>query len=180
MSGSPIRTFSSSKYLNPNHNLLREISLFTFIIITTSIFVQSIHMMEHISQTIQKFVLNYQVAQGIIGSKVDLEPIHFVFNLTYLVLIILTLIYLKPSLKTKDLNFILLITVLILQTWHFIEHSVKLYQHLTINCKSCPGILGNDYNLILLHLFYNSIVFIPLVLVYSIIIRHYHKMIKYS
>lgn len=154
--------------------------MFTFIIITLSLFVQSVHMFEHISQTIQKFVLNYQLAHGIIGSKIDLEPVRFIFNLTYLVLIVLIFIYLRPSLKTNDTVFMLLLMVIILQTWHFIEHSMKLFHHFTLNCKSCPGILGNDYNLILLHLFYNSIVFIPSVVVYLIIIRHYQKSIKYT
>ena len=58
--------------------------------------------------------------------------------------------------------------VLVLQSWHFIEHAVKLEQHLVNRCVSCPDILRHYFDVILLHLTYNTIVYVPLNVVFAI------------
>jgi len=57
---------------------------------------------------------------------------------------------------------------LVFQSWHFLEHAVKLAQHFVNGCISCPGILGNYFDVILLHFTYNAIVYMPLVLIFVI------------
>jgi len=57
---------------------------------------------------------------------------------------------------------------LVFQSWHFVEHAVKLAQHFVNGCISCPGILGNYFDVILLHFPYNAIVYMSLVLIFVI------------
>jgi hypothetical protein len=56
----------------------------SYVILTVTVAVQSFHMLEHIVQVIQKFVLQFPVAHGIIGASLDFETVHFAFNLVYL------------------------------------------------------------------------------------------------
>ena len=57
--------------------------------------------------------------------------------------------------------------VLLFQSWH-LEHAVKLDQHFVDGCISCPGILGNYFDVILLHFTYNVIVYVPLLVVFAL------------
>lgn len=140
----------------------------SFMILIIAILVQSFHMIEHVAQLIQKFVLNSSSAHGILGASLDLEPIHFVYNLIYLSLTVLLFLGFKnTSIKNMKFTYGLIVFVLVFQSWHFIEHVVKLDQHFVEGCLSCPGILGNYYDLIILHFIYNTIAFVPLVIVYS-------------
>jgi hypothetical protein len=58
-----------------------------YVILVLAVAVQSFHMLEHIVQVIQKFVLQYPVAHGVLGASLDFEPVHFTFNVVYLALI---------------------------------------------------------------------------------------------
>jgi hypothetical protein len=127
-------------------------------------------MAEHISQLVQKFVLDIQPANGILGRNLDFEPVHFVYNLGYLFLISFIWIGLmKIRIKEMRVIFSLITFVLIFQSWHFVEHSVKLLQHYTEGCVSCQGILGRFTNVMILHFIYNLIAFVPLILSYILI-----------
>ena len=46
--------------------------------------------------------------------------------------------------------------------WHLVEHVVKLLQYLQTGRNGTPGILGAAFNLPLLHLAYNTLVYAPL------------------
>ena len=52
-----------------------------------TILVQALHMVEHIAQFLQKFVLHSTQTHGLIG-QLDLEEVHFAFNLFYLATLI--------------------------------------------------------------------------------------------
>ena len=60
----------------------------------------------------------------------------------------------------------MLLTGLLVQMWHMTEHSVKLAQFLNTGMQGTPGILGGYFDPVLLHFFYNLIVYLPLVLVF--------------
>ncbi len=49
-----------------------------------TVLIQALHMVEHVAQVIQKFVLHIVPAHGLIGA-LDLEQVHFAFNVLYLV-----------------------------------------------------------------------------------------------
>ena len=55
---------------------------FVYMFVAT-IVIQTLHMVEHVAQVLQKFVLDFPYAHGLIGSF-DLEQVHFIFNLMYL------------------------------------------------------------------------------------------------
>lgn len=129
--------------------------------------VQSFHMLEHIVQVIQKFVLQLPVAHGILGASLDFEPVHFTFNILYLGSVaVVWIIFTKTPIRKMNLIYGLFTFVLVFQSWHFVEHAVKLEQHFVNGCVSCPGILGYYFDPILLHFTYNAIVYIPLIIVF--------------
>lgn len=141
-----------------------------------AVVVQSFHMVEHVSQIIQKFVLKLPVAHGVLGEFLDLEPVHFTYNLTYLILIVLIWQSFRRTRteKTKLLYGLVFFT-LVFQSWHFVEHSVKLYQHFTYGCASCSGIIGMFVDVAVLHFVYNLVVFSPIVIVTIIVAQDFQK-----
>jgi hypothetical protein len=48
------------------------------------------------------------------------------------------------------------------QTYHLAEHGLKLAQHLTAGCHSCPGLLGQFGDLIWIHFTINLLVMAPM------------------
>src|SRR6266849_1180732 len=74
----------------------------------------------------------------------------------------------KTPLRKMQLIYELVTFVLVLQSWHFIEHAVKLDQPFVNGCVSCPDILRHYFDVILLHLTYNTIVYVPLIVVFAI------------
>ena len=52
-----------------------------------------------------------------------------------------------------------------IQKWHIAKHSVKLAQFSNTGMHGTPGRLGYYFEPTLLHFFYNSIVYLPLVIV---------------
>jgi len=148
-----------------------------YLILTLAVAVQSFHMLEHIAQLIQKFVLHLPVAHGILGASLDFEPVHFTYNTIYLALVaIVWLSFTNTPLRNMKLIYGPVTFVLVFQSWHFAEHTVKLEQHFVNGCISCPGILGSYFDPILLHFAYNTIVFVPLIVVFMIF--HYKFLVK--
>lgn len=140
-----------------------------YVILTVAIAVQSFHMLEHIAQLVQKFVLQLPVAHGILGASLDFEPVHFTFNVLYLTLVAAVWIsFRKTPIRKMNLVYGLVTFVLVFQSWHFIEHAVKLEQHFVKGCVSCPGVLGYYFDPILLHFTYNTIVYVPLIVIFMI------------
>ncbi|WP_144239498.1 hypothetical protein [Nitrososphaera viennensis] len=66
---------------------------------------------------------------------------------------------------------VLFLSAMALQSWHFVEHSVKLEQHIVQSCASCLGILGNYFDPVVLHLVYNIAVFAPFLTAFVLIQR---------
>ncbi len=128
-------------------------------------------MVEHVAQVIQKFAI-HALAHGLIG-QLDLEPVHFWFNLFYLVFLGFTLMgwflcrtdVSKCTTNWSTYTGVLLIGFLI-QTWYMTEHSVKFAQFLHTGMQGTPGILGSYFEPVLLHFFYNTIVYLPLAVVF--------------
>lgn len=137
-----------------------------------TIAIQTAHMAEHVAQVIQKFVLHSDAAHGLIG-RLDLEPVHFWFNTSYLVFLIFMVM--GWVLWRRDISrctewWPLLSGILgfnlIVQMYHEAEHSVKLAQFLDTGMHGTAGILGSHFDLVLLHFVINLVVFLPLVIVF--------------
>ncbi len=133
---------------------------------------QTGHMLEHVVQVIQKFVLGSSNAHGLIG-RLDIEWVHFGFNTAYFVLLLPLvwgwLAYRREigllGRRWTGLTVVCLVTLLI-QSYHQVEHSVKLVQFLHNNMQGTLGILGANFDLVLLHFTINALVYLPLVILF--------------
>ena len=131
-------------------------------ILLIGVVIQAVHTLEHVAQVIQKYALGLPAAHGLLGEFLDREPVHFTYNLIYLVLLAVVFVKVHPMRKkVSSLIYPLLLFALVVQSWHFVEHSVKMSQHLAGFCIDCPGVLGTRENLILLHFTYNFLVLVP-------------------
>lgn len=131
--------------------------------------IQALHMVEHVAQVMQKFVFHIVPAHGLIG-QLDLEQVHFAFNLLYLG----TLIYVMLGwlnfggqvCRNQKLCAAMLITTVAVQTYHVLEHSVKLAQFIASGMQGTPGIAGMHFDGVIFHALMNTAVFLPVVVVF--------------
>ncbi len=141
---------------------------FVYMFIAT-LAIQTLHMAEHVAQVVQKFVLDYPYAHGLIGS-LDLEQVHFTFNLLYLgALIYVTLGWMtfgrRLCSQDKMLSALLIVTVLV-QGYHMVEHSVRLVQFLNTGLQGTPGLLGAHFDGVMFHAVMNTVVYLPAMVVF--------------
>lgn len=138
--------------------------------------IQAFHMVEHVLQILQKYVFQLASYPGLLGRNFDIEPLHFTYNLIFLALIFLGFRYMRISgYETSKFLKGTVLFVLVFQSWHFFEHSVKLYQHFTHGCASCSGIIGMFVDVVALHFIYNLVVFSSIVVVTAIVARDLQK-----
>lgn len=128
---------------------------------------QGLHFVEHIAQVTQRFFLDLPEAHGILGAALDTEWVHFAYNLALLVslwgLLFAYRLHHEPTWteRSRWYHLALLFTAT-LQLYHMVEHVVKVAQHVTTACASCPGLLGATVNLVWLHFFINLLVLVPM------------------
>lgn len=130
---------------------------------------QAFHMVEHIAQVMQKFVFHVTPAHGLIG-QLDLEQVHFAFNLFYLSTLLAVMIgwfYYgnQISQKWKAFGIALGLTVLV-QGYHMAEHTAKLVQFIETMMQGTPGILGAHFDGVIFHAALNTTVFLPVLIVF--------------
>ena len=142
---------------------------FVYMFVATVV-IQTLHMVEHVAQVFQKFVLDYSYAHGLVGSF-DLEQVHFTFNLMYLgALIYVTLGWLNFGRRVcrheKMLGAMLIATVAV-QGYHMVEHSARLIQFLNTGLQGTPGLLGANFDGVVFHAVMNTVVYLPAVVVFA-------------
>jgi len=128
--------------------------------------VQAAHMVEHIAQVTQRFVLHMPTAHGLLGSIFDLEWVHFAYNTLLYAGILAVFIWDRRA--ARHPLFFTLQAALWLQGYHVVEHAVKMYQYYALGIMEGPkGILGHVIPLIWLHFFLNLFVLILIVGIYK-------------
>src|SRR5688500_738396 len=133
-------------------------------IFAAALALQLFHMLEHFVQVAQAKVLGIRPAHGILGSWIDLEWVHFVYNAGLFVLLVLsTLTVLRDPRIRPPAGWLWLGGVLAVQTYHTVEHIVKITQHLQTGADPAPGILGFVIDLAWLHFIFNALVTIGMV-----------------
>ncbi len=50
------------------------------LVLGAAMLIQAAHMVEHIAQVIQKFILDRPKAHGLLGAAFDFEWVHFTYN----------------------------------------------------------------------------------------------------
>ena len=134
-----------------------------------TLIIQTLHMVEHVAQVVQKFVLDFPYAHGLIGSF-DVEQVHFTFNLLYLgTLFYITLGWLNfGSQMCRNYKMLgaILVTSALMQSYHMVEHSAKLIQFFGSGLQGTPGILGAHFDGVIFHAVMNTGVYLPVVVVF--------------
>lgn len=126
-------------------------------ITTTALVIQAAHMVEHVAQVVQKYILMMDQARGLLGSAFDLEWVHFVYNsgLEAAFLTIL-LLWRRADRTTVPPALTLLVWF---QGYHVVEHVVKVVQYYALGITMGPkGVLGHLVSLIWLHFAFNLVV----------------------
>ncbi len=136
--------------------------------------IQGFHTFEHLLQVFQRFVFHQPKGAGVLGSWVDVEPVHLGYNMVYLWL--LTLTYWEGKFwkerKVNRLFFWAITASIATQGWHFVEHLFKIGQFIDSGNNGTPGLLGNNgvfgthWNIVWLHFTYNFLVFVPFVVAF--------------
>jgi hypothetical protein len=125
------------------------------------------HWAEHVAQAIQIWVLGRPApeASGVLGTwfpwLVTSEALHYGYALVMLV----GLLILRPGFSGTARTW--WTVALVIQVWHHFEHLLLLIQHLTGNNlagRAVPtSVLQLFFPRVELHLFYNAVVFVPMV-----------------
>ena len=125
---------------------------------------QLFHQLEHVVQVAQAKVFGIKPAHGILGSLVDLEWVHFVYNNgLYILLFVATVVVLRDHRIRPPVGWLWLGATLAVQTYHVFEHVVKIAQHITTGADPAPGILGFVIDLVWLHFSINLAVTICMI-----------------
>ena len=92
----------------------------------------------------------------------DFEWNHFVFNMGYLAGLIAITVFIVRGLKKSNqkINALVLspvIVMMVLEGWHCIEHSLRIYRHITTGCEPCAGIVDVAFGItqLKLHFWFN-------------------------
>ncbi|MGQ0548259.1 MAG: hypothetical protein ACT4PY_01115 [Armatimonadota bacterium] len=122
----------------------------------TLLIVQTFHMIEHVAQVLQKFLLRQSEAHGLLGTIFDFEWVHFVFNGFLEFVVVLVLVWWRRA-ETNSLP-LALRGAAGLQGYHVIEHVVRMFQYYVGAIAAPKGILGFVFPVIWLHFWINLIV----------------------
>ncbi|MFN8635019.1 MAG: DUF2330 domain-containing protein [Chloroflexota bacterium] len=133
---------------------------------------QGVHEMEHIVQVFQRTALGIATGAGMLGSVFDVEPVHMVYNLAFLLLLAGVWIGCRRDPAAIPMNadrvMWLLKVSFVFQIWHTVEHVVKMYQFIQTGLNGTPGILGYWIPVVYLHLGYNTLLYAPIVVAFFV------------
>lgn len=134
--------------------------------VVTGVAIQTFHMSEHALQLFRVKVDGVPSRGGIVGPVVEAEIIHFVYNSVVLGLMA-AIAYGRrhgwgPAVSVRADR--LLFAGVLLQGYHWLEHSLKLGQHLVTGRKVNPGAAGNLFDLVHVHFALNLAVYLALLI----------------
>ncbi|HXF57559.1 MAG TPA: right-handed parallel beta-helix repeat-containing protein [Actinomycetota bacterium] len=126
--------------------------------------VQSFHMVEHVVQVVQVYVLQAEQRSGLLGETVDTEWLHLAFNLVLLGFLVwataLFLRHLPAALLARPSGLSFLLAAVAVQSYHLAEHVAKVAQHVTSGVRTAPGLLGDNLGLVWFHFGINLAVWV--------------------
>jgi hypothetical protein len=124
---------------------------------------QGAHHLEHVTQIFQWWYLGLlpPMSKGIVFF-LDLEWNHFIFDTSLFFALVLGSLFLARKLWKSGHSIdrfggTLLISALLIQGWHAVEHTVRIVRHVDTGCEPCRGIIDSVYGipLIPLHFWFN-------------------------
>lgn len=137
------------------------------LLLLEALVVQGFHEVEHVVQVVQRYALDIRLGSGVLGSVFDVEPVHFIYNLAFLGLLVAAYLGLRRSSaaipRNRGLVLGLLTFAVVVQSYHSLEHVVKLIQFVETGRNGTPGILGNWFNVVWLHFWFNTVLWAPVI-----------------
>ena len=142
-------------------------------LLTGVVIVQGIHVVEHVIQLFQVFVLGIadDDALGLLGYVFQFqrteEWLHLIFNATYLLALYLLVVPLRrrvPHPVPLWAFTMFLAGAVGLESWHMVEHVVIIANVIANNGCPCPGIGDAALGITdtVLHFYYNAITYLAL------------------
>ncbi|MGH2747808.1 MAG: right-handed parallel beta-helix repeat-containing protein [Actinomycetota bacterium] len=129
--------------------------------------VQSFHMLEHVIQFYRVHMEGVPSRGALVGSVVDTEWVHFTYNALVLGGLVALLVLRRrgwtPSGMNPAVGDRLILASALLQGYHVVEHSLKVTQHVLTEAKVNPGLLGNHFDLVLLHFGLNAAIYLAFI-----------------
>jgi hypothetical protein len=154
--------------------------------------IQGIHVIEHVIQLVQVFVLHVpeQRALGILGFVFQFqgteEWLHLAFNTSYVIALIVIAWGFFVSRTARSIVpgwalVVFLVVGLLLELWHLNEHIVIISHAIANNgCAfdGCPGILDQRLGVsdTVLHFFYNAIAYTGTIVPFVFLVRHRRRL----
>ncbi len=131
---------------------------------------QGLHEIEHIIQMVQVYLLDEPGAAGLFGAIFNVEVIHLSYNAWFLALALTVtggyVVWHRRELAPGRALAALLVFGTAVQSYHVVEHVVRVGQFLQSGVDGTPGILGQYVDLVLLHFLFNTVAFMPFVAVF--------------
>jgi hypothetical protein len=153
-----------------------------FVFMTAVVVIQGGHVVEHIVQMLQVFVLDVPEdrALGLLGYVLQFngteEWLHLGFNLLYLLslyALIVPLWRISPAVLPKWAFGLFLAGSVWVESWHIVEHGVIISHVIANGGCPCPGIGDAALSVsdTLLHFFYNAIAYTGVAVAFAIVAR---------
>jgi hypothetical protein len=152
-----------------------------FLSFTGTLVIQGLHEVEHIVQYLQKNVWHTPPQPvgppfpGLLGQWFDFENIHWLYNLALLMAVLAVwVIYRKNpgSWRRSRAGSALLMSTVAIESYHFVEHSVRMVQYVGGNLKP-PGVLPmlwpNLFPVLEFHFWINLVVLVPLIIAWLLL-----------
>lgn len=140
-----------------------ELGMAALGVLTAGFVAQSFHMLEHGVQVFQVYVAHAENRSGILGARVDMEWVHFLYNAGVLLFLVWAAWLARPSgpLGTRLARSLpWLAAAVLVQGYHLAEHAAKMVQHLSLGIDPAPGILGGLAGLVWFHFGINLAVYV--------------------
>jgi hypothetical protein len=154
--------------------------------------IQGIHVVEHVIQLVQVFVLHVpeQKALGILGLVFQFqgteEWLHLAFNASYVIALIVIAWGFFVSRAARSIVpgwalVVFLVVGVLLELWHLNEHIVIISHAIANNgCAfdGCPGILDQRMGVsdTVLHFFYNALAYTGTIIPFVFLVRHRRRL----
>jgi nitrous oxidase accessory protein NosD len=136
------------------------------VLLATGVAVQSFHMLEHIVQLSRVRFDGVPSRGSLVGSVADTEWVHFGYNTLVLGGLVLLLFLRRRGWNPRGNRVLgdrLVLAAAVLQGYHVVEHTLKVVQHQVTGAKVNPGILGEVFDLVLLHFGLNAAIYLAFV-----------------
>jgi hypothetical protein len=160
----------------------RALGTGTFYFMTAVVAIQGGHVIEHIIQVIQVFLLGVpeENALGLLGYVLQFngteEWLHLGYNSFYLLALYALIVPLRritPAVLPMAAFWFFLAASVWVETWHMVEHGVIISNVIANDGCPCPGIADPALGLsdTVLHFFYNALAYAGLAYAYLIVLR---------